>query len=116
MYADDSDDAAPRTPLPADSFAVFVDGLAAFKKLMANSSNSNLFICPADIFYYSFEANAGGGYVCYVPQGFRVLNQEVVANDQIILHLYVQGKEREDTFKMKKVGNEWKLNQFPPDY
>jgi RNA polymerase sigma factor (sigma-70 family) len=48
--------------------------------------------------------------------GFRVLNQQIVADDQIILHLYVQGKEREDTFKMKKIGNEWKLDQFPPDY
>jgi RNA polymerase sigma factor (sigma-70 family) len=48
--------------------------------------------------------------------GFRVLSQQIVTDDKIILHLYVQGKEREDTFKMKKIGNEWKLDQFPPDY
>ncbi len=72
MYADDSNDAAPQTSLPTHSFAAFVDGLAAFKKLMENSSNSNLFICPADIFYYSFEKNtAGSGYVRYVPHGFH---------------------------------------------
>ena len=71
MYADDANDAAPPTSLPSGSFAVFIDGLTAFKKLMANSSNPNLFICPADIFYYSFETNAGGGHVRYVPQGFH---------------------------------------------
>jgi prepilin-type N-terminal cleavage/methylation domain-containing protein len=70
MYADDSNDVAPRTPAPTDSFTTIVEGLTAFKKLMDNSSNSNLFICPADIFYYDFETNAGGGYVSYVPQGF----------------------------------------------
>jgi len=68
MYADDSNDAAPTTPAPTASFNTFIDGLAAFKKLMEKSSNSNLFICPADIFYYSFE-NAGS--VRYVPQGFH---------------------------------------------
>lgn len=70
MYADDSNDAAPRTSLATDSFTTIIDGLTAFKRLMANSSSSNLFICPADIFYYSFETNAGGGYVRCVPQGF----------------------------------------------
>ena len=48
--------------------------------------------------------------------GFRVLNQEIITHDQIILHLYVQGKEREDVFKLKKIGNEWKLDDFPTDY
>ena len=62
-----------------------------------------------------FFAQSAKGHVSAIT-GFRVLNQEVVADNQIILHLYVQGKEREDTFKMKKIGNEWKLDQFPPDY
>jgi RNA polymerase sigma factor (sigma-70 family) len=62
-----------------------------------------------------FFTQSAKGHVSAIT-GFRVLNQEVVADNQIILHLYVQGKEREDTFKMKKIGNEWKLDQFPPDY
>jgi RNA polymerase sigma factor (sigma-70 family) len=48
--------------------------------------------------------------------GFRVLDQKAVSDDQVVLHLYVQGKEREDTFKMKKLRNEWRLDQLPPDY
>lgn len=71
MYADDSNDAAPQTPLPYNSFAAFIDGLTAFKKLTENSSNSNLCVCPADVFYYSFETNAAGGYVRHVPEGFH---------------------------------------------
>jgi RNA polymerase sigma factor (sigma-70 family) len=48
--------------------------------------------------------------------GFRVLDQKAVSDDQVVLHLYVQGREREDTFKMKKLGNEWRVDQLPPDY
>jgi hypothetical protein len=48
--------------------------------------------------------------------GFRVLNLEIITKDQIFLHLYIQGKEREDIFKLKKIGNEWKLDDFPKDY
>lgn len=72
MYADDANDAAPPTSWTTKSFAVFVDGMTAFKKLMDNSSNSNLFICPADIFYYGLETNAtGGGYIRFVSQGLH---------------------------------------------
>jgi RNA polymerase sigma factor (sigma-70 family) len=45
--------------------------------------------------------------------GFRVLKPEVVSDDQVLLHLSVQGKAGEQVFKMKKIGNEWKLDQFP---
>jgi hypothetical protein len=48
--------------------------------------------------------------------GFRVLDQQAVSEEQVVLHLYVEGKEREDSFRMKKIGTEWKMADFPPDY
>ena len=48
--------------------------------------------------------------------GFRVLDQQTVSDDQVLLHVFVEGKNREDSFKMKKFGTEWKMADFPPDY
>jgi hypothetical protein len=36
---------------------MFLDGNTAFKKLLETQSISNLFSCPADIFYFNFETN-----------------------------------------------------------
>jgi len=68
MYADDSNDAAPQTPWTTNSTLMYMDGVTAFKKLIENSTHSNLFICPADTFYYRYGTNAGGGYV---PHGLH---------------------------------------------
>jgi RNA polymerase sigma factor (sigma-70 family) len=48
--------------------------------------------------------------------GFRVLGQTVVAPDEVDLRVFAQGKESEETFKLKKIGNEWKMDRFPNDY
>jgi prepilin-type N-terminal cleavage/methylation domain-containing protein len=65
LYATDSEDAAPKAPWTTNSTAMYLDGATAFKRLIENSSNSNLFICPADTFYYRYGTNAGGGYVSH---------------------------------------------------
>jgi prepilin-type N-terminal cleavage/methylation domain-containing protein len=62
MYADDSNDAAPKTALTNSAFK-YLDGATVFKKLLEINSISNLFSCPADTFYYTFGTTAGGGYV-----------------------------------------------------
>jgi hypothetical protein len=48
--------------------------------------------------------------------GFNIWGKEVVSNE-FILRVWISGKEKDATFKMRKVGNEWKLGeQFLPDY
>ena len=44
--------------------------------------------------------------------GFRILGQEVVSENQVLLHLYIQGNEIKIDAKMVKVGNEWRLDDF----
>jgi RNA polymerase sigma factor (sigma-70 family) len=44
--------------------------------------------------------------------GFQILGQEVVSENQVLLHLYIQGNEIKIDAKMVKVGNEWKLDDF----
>ncbi|HEY3857867.1 MAG TPA: prepilin-type N-terminal cleavage/methylation domain-containing protein [Verrucomicrobiae bacterium] len=63
MYADDSNDTAPKTTETTNSVLMYLDGATAFKELLESHSLSNLFSCPADTFYYSYGTNAGGGYV-----------------------------------------------------
>jgi prepilin-type N-terminal cleavage/methylation domain-containing protein len=63
MYADDSNDAAPKSALTTNSASKYLDGATAFKQLLEIHSVSNLFNCPADTFYYGYGANGGGGYV-----------------------------------------------------
>ncbi len=62
-YCDDANDAAPSAPWTTNSATRYLDGSTAFKALLGNASLSNLYRCPADVFYYSYGTNAGGGYV-----------------------------------------------------
>jgi RNA polymerase sigma factor (sigma-70 family) len=48
--------------------------------------------------------------------GFYISGQQSVSN-QLLLRVWIPGKGQNATFKMKKVGNEWKLDEeFLPDY
>jgi RNA polymerase sigma factor (sigma-70 family) len=44
--------------------------------------------------------------------GFQILGQEVVSDNEVLLHLYVQGNEMNIDAKMVKIGNEWKYDDF----
>jgi RNA polymerase sigma factor (sigma-70 family) len=44
--------------------------------------------------------------------GFRIMGQEIDSNNEILLHLYVQGNEMNIDAKMVKVGDEWKFDDF----
>jgi RNA polymerase sigma factor (sigma-70 family) len=48
--------------------------------------------------------------------GFHVISQEKLSDDEVLLHLTMQGKEGEQKFKVKKIGDEWKLNDFPTSF
>ena len=48
--------------------------------------------------------------------GFHVVKSEVVSDNEVRLHLLIQGKQGEQIFKMKKVGNEWKMADFPSSF
>jgi prepilin-type N-terminal cleavage/methylation domain-containing protein len=56
-YAGDSEDSAPKTGWTTNSISRYLDGQTAFKKLLENQSNSSLFRCPADTFYYDLRKN-----------------------------------------------------------
>jgi hypothetical protein len=48
--------------------------------------------------------------------GFKIWGKEVVSNE-VVLRVWISGKEKDVTFKMRNVGSEWKLSeQFFPDY
>jgi RNA polymerase sigma factor (sigma-70 family) len=44
--------------------------------------------------------------------GIKILGQKTVFGDQIALRVYVPGEQREHTFFLKKIGNEWKVNDI----
>jgi len=44
--------------------------------------------------------------------GFHVISQEIVSDNQITLHVQFQGKKSPEIIKMKKIGGEWKLDEF----
>ncbi|HEY3856327.1 MAG TPA: hypothetical protein VGO67_18230 [Verrucomicrobiae bacterium] len=48
--------------------------------------------------------------------GFHVVKSEVVSDNEVRLHLSIDGKQEEQTFTMKKVGNEWKMDDFPTGF
>lgn len=73
MYADDSADTAPKTPWTTNSTNKYLDGATAFKTLLENRGNSNLFRCPADTFFYAYGRDSGG-----VPQR-RPLHSDAVS-------------------------------------
>ena len=48
--------------------------------------------------------------------GFYIWGQQNASN-QLLLRVWVPGKGRNTTFKMRKIGSEWKLDEeFLPDY
>jgi hypothetical protein len=45
--------------------------------------------------------------------GFHIVSQRVVSDDRITLRVQLQGRPQGvSTFKMKKIGGEWKLDDF----
>ena len=49
--------------------------------------------------------------------GFRVLDQQIISDDQVILHVSIQGTapgKEQQVLKGKiiKIGNEWKVDEF----
>ena len=48
--------------------------------------------------------------------GFHVVKSEVISDNEVHLHLSIQGKEGEQIFKMKKIGDEWKMDDFPTGF
>jgi RNA polymerase sigma factor (sigma-70 family) len=79
------------------------------QKLKLNLPRGNDAVTPEE--FLSQDKNSAGRI--NEITGFRVLKLEVVSNDQVLLHLSVQGKEGELVFKMKKIGDEWKMDNFP---
>jgi prepilin-type N-terminal cleavage/methylation domain-containing protein len=66
MYAGDFQDAAPKPAWSSNS--VYMDDNTAFKKLLDAQTMTNLFICPADTFYYDFRMSVTNHYV---TEGFH---------------------------------------------
>ena len=44
--------------------------------------------------------------------GIKILDQKTVTSGQIALRVYVPGEKSEHTFLLKKIGNEWKVNDI----
>jgi hypothetical protein len=44
--------------------------------------------------------------------GFHIVSQRIISDDRINLRVQLQGKQGVSTFKMKKIGGEWKLDDF----
>jgi hypothetical protein len=44
--------------------------------------------------------------------GFQIRGQESISENEVLLHLYIQGNEIRTDAKMVKIGNEWKLDDF----
>lgn len=48
--------------------------------------------------------------------GFRIWGHQTVSNE-LLLRVWIPGKDRNATFKMKRIGDSWKLDEeFLPDY
>lgn len=44
--------------------------------------------------------------------GIRIVEKKTVSADLVILRVFASGEEREHTFKMKKIGGEWKVDDI----
>jgi hypothetical protein len=44
--------------------------------------------------------------------GFQIRGKEIVSENQVLLHLYLQGNEIQIDARMIKTGNEWRLDDF----
>lgn len=45
--------------------------------------------------------------------GFNVIQSESISENEVRLHVSIEGKPGEQTFSMKRVGTEWKMGDFP---
>jgi hypothetical protein len=48
--------------------------------------------------------------------GFHIIKSEVISDNEVHLHLSIEGKQSEKIFKMKKIGDEWKMDDFPTGF
>jgi hypothetical protein len=48
--------------------------------------------------------------------GFNVIQSESISENEVRLHVSIEGKQGEQTFNMKRVGNEWKMGDFPSGF
>jgi hypothetical protein len=48
--------------------------------------------------------------------GFQVVQSEVISENEVHLHLAMKGKQGEQMFTMKKIGDEWKMDNFPSGF
>lgn len=48
--------------------------------------------------------------------GFHVLKAESVSDNDVQLHLSFEGKQMDQTFTMKRIGKEWKMDGFPSGF
>lgn len=44
--------------------------------------------------------------------GLRVLNQQPVSDNEILMNVYIEGVDRAEQVSMKRVGNDWKFGGF----
>jgi hypothetical protein len=44
--------------------------------------------------------------------GFRIVDVKTISNDQVVLHLFIEGDEHEANAKIRKIANEWKFDGF----
>jgi len=48
--------------------------------------------------------------------GFHILKSEMVSDSEVRLHLSIEGRQVEQTFAMKRIGKEWKMDSFPSGF
>ena len=48
--------------------------------------------------------------------GFHILKSQMVSDNEVRLHLSIEGKQVEQTFAMKRIGKEWKMDGFPSGF
>ena len=48
--------------------------------------------------------------------GFHFVSQERISDDEVRLHIAIEGKQDEQVFGMKKIRSEWKVNEYPPNF
>jgi prepilin-type N-terminal cleavage/methylation domain-containing protein/prepilin-type processing-associated H-X9-DG protein len=63
LYSDDFNDTAPKVSWTTNSADMYLDGQTGFKRLLELRGLSNLFACPADTFYHSFDGSPNAGRV-----------------------------------------------------
>jgi len=57
----------------------------------------------------------GAGHLNGVT-GFHVVKSEIVSDNEVRLHMSIQGRPGEQAFTMKKFGDEWKMDNFPSGF